>query len=369
MAALLAAGVLALAPDAAQAFICESVAGGGAFATDAGDVNNVACGTNADASGVGSANFAMGTDADAGGDNSLNVAIGTNPAANGDNSFNTAIGTAAEANGNNSENFAMGRAANAIGNDSFNTAMGRSANAAGNSGRNLAVGFSANAAGSNSNNVAIGTSSVSTGGDSTAIGPTANATFANSAAFGNGATATRVNQQIFGTATNTYTLPGVTSAASTAAQGAVSGLITTDAAGNLASDGGATTTSITTNTTNITNNATSITNNTNNISTNTTNIAASTASNARQDRRIDKNQEGTAVAIALADPDLFGGQTFALKGNWGTFEGSHALGFSLKGLVTDNLLNSGLRLTVSGGMGFGLAKRTKGGRVSAQIGW
>ena len=63
--------------------------------------------------------------------------------------------------------------------------------------------------------------------------------FLNSQAFGNGATATQANQIVLGTATNTYTFAGIASAASTAAQGTVDGLVTTDASGNLASDGGA----------------------------------------------------------------------------------------------------------------------------------
>src|SRR5690606_2734292 len=41
-------------------------------------------------------------------------------------------------------------------------------------------------------------------------------------------------QQTFGTATNTYTMPGITSAASTAAQSGPIGIVTSDSSGNLA---------------------------------------------------------------------------------------------------------------------------------------
>src|SRR4029078_10145796 len=60
------------------------------------------------------------------------------------------------------------------------------------------------------------------------------ATFDNSAAFGTGAVGTRANQQVFGTAASTYTLAGLPSAASKAAQFGPTQLVTSDAAGNLA---------------------------------------------------------------------------------------------------------------------------------------
>jgi hypothetical protein len=76
-----------------------------------------------------------------------------------------------------------------------------------------------------------------------------------------------------------------------------------------------------------------------------------------------------AVSIALSDPDLFNGQKFALKGNWGSFEGSNALGFTAKGLLAEHFLGTSSQLTMSGGLGFGLDGDTVGGRVSTQIGW
>ena len=45
-------------------------------------------------------------------------------------------------------------------------------------------------------------------------------------AFGNGATTTRDNQQMLGTASNTYTAPGITSAASRAAQTGTTQIVT-----------------------------------------------------------------------------------------------------------------------------------------------
>jgi hypothetical protein len=73
-----------------------------------------------------------------------------------------------------------------------------------------------------------------TGSNSASLGVNAKATFANSSAIGTGATTSRANQQMFGTGSNTYTMAGITSAASTAAQTGTAQIVTSDAGGNLA---------------------------------------------------------------------------------------------------------------------------------------
>jgi hypothetical protein len=63
--------------------------------------------------------------------------------------------------------------------------------------------------------VALGQGAQAIGVGSTAIGQGASTgLFNNATAIGNGAIATRDNQVVIGTATNTYTAPGITSAAS-----------------------------------------------------------------------------------------------------------------------------------------------------------
>jgi len=96
------------------------------------------------------------------------------------------------------------------------------------------MGFNADAHGDGTNNVAIGTFATATGANSSALGNGAQATFDNSTAIGNGATATRANQQMFGTASNTYTMAGIATAASRAAQAGPTSIVTSDNAGNLA---------------------------------------------------------------------------------------------------------------------------------------
>jgi len=68
----------------------------------------------------------------------------------------------------------------------------------------------------------------------TAIGTQAQASGEESVAIGAGAIASRPRQVVIGTAASSYSLPGLTSAASRAAQSGPTQVVTTDAAGNLA---------------------------------------------------------------------------------------------------------------------------------------
>jgi len=344
LASALGGAAALAAPQAAQAqFVCvgnatgatvgavlgPTASGDGADASGAPTNNNVACGTSANASGDNARNTASGFEANASGAGGRNTATGARSNASGAGGRNTATGIRSNASGVDSFNTALGVRSDASGQASANTATGLEAHASGDDSANIATGRFANASGNASGNVAIGNEATATGDGAsrTAVGTFSSATHANSAAFGRAATTTRANQQVFGTTENTYTMPGITSAASSAAQGPVHGLVTTDANGNLASDGG------------------------------------------EVFRRLDKNEEGVAVGIALSDPDLYAGKTFALKGNWGVFEGSNALGVSAKGLLADNLFGQGDQLTLSGGIGWGTDENTVGGRVSGQVSW
>jgi hypothetical protein len=102
---------------------------------------------------------------------------------------------------------------------------------------------------------------------------------------------------------------------------------------------------------------------------NTTDIATLAERMSRNSERISDNEEGIALAIALSDPDLLGDQQFAMKANFGVFNSSCSLGFTMKGMLNDNLFGNGEVLTVSGGLAYGVNRSTVGGRVSVQIGW
>jgi autotransporter adhesin len=96
----------------------------------------------------------------------------------------------------------------------------------------LAIGTGSTAGAASS--MALGDTANATAANATAIGAHSTAGFANSTAIGTGATTTAANQIAVGTATNTYRMAGVASAASLAAQTGPTKFVTTDAAGNLA---------------------------------------------------------------------------------------------------------------------------------------
>src|SRR5882672_1972586 len=220
LATLAVALCLGTAPVKAQ-FVCAGNTpgtAGGDGASALGSPGNFACGTNANATGANSANTATGNFADA----------------HGAGSGNTATGYGTDARGDGSSNTATGHSANASGTGSSNTATGLRANASGVGSSNIATGRDADASGAGSQNIAMGTAATATGANSSALGNGAQATFDNSTAIGNGATATRANQQMFGTASNTYTMAGIATAASRAAQAGPTSIVTSDNAGNLA---------------------------------------------------------------------------------------------------------------------------------------
>src|SRR5262249_22855769 len=198
------------APQARAQFVCIGTFNGGlalgAGAEATGDGSS-ACGTFANATGV------------------LATATGT---------FATANGFAASAAGG--ESLAQGTFANATGAGSF--ANGQNATALG--GFSTANGINATALGQSS--LALGNASTAIGQGSvaftgaTAIGQGAAASFANSTAIGAGAVTTAPNQMAFGTPSSTYVAPGITSAASKAAQRGPLQIVTSDTGGNLATN-------------------------------------------------------------------------------------------------------------------------------------
>lgn len=201
----------------------------------------------------------------------------------------------------------------------------------------VAVGNGASAF--NVNTVALGTNATAGnpivgGNNSTAIGANTSAMFTNSAAFGSGATATRPNQQVFGTSTNNYTMPGLTSPSSQSHQSGPLQLPTTDQFGNLASDGGETF------------------------------------------KAIARLRAGVAVALSVTPPNLGPGQKFGMRVGWGGMDGANAIGFSVMGVVAENLFSQHDRLTLDGGVGFGFGDfmgyrqdAVTGARAGMQLTW
>ena len=340
-ASLLAVG-LALPTGGAQAqFVCAgntpATAGGdGATAGAAGDF---ACGTNAAA--IGGASTATGFNAIATG--SASTATGNNAIAIGVSS--TATGTAAGAFGDYST--ATGVSTVAIGD--YSTATGAFAQAIGPG--STATGSNATATGIRS--TATGFFATASAENSTATGFNASATFKNSSAFGANATTTRPDQQVFGTASNTYTMPGITSAASQAAQTGALQFVTSDVGGNLAARTAAS------------------------FGLATTSDVAGLQSQINGLGRRDKELAGgIAIATAIATPTLLSGQTFAMRGGWGSFDGETALSFSAAGLLARGYAGSTSSLVVDVGVGSVVDVGSKGtgtnmtaGRAGITFGW
>jgi hypothetical protein len=300
--------------DGATASGASTAVGSGATATgvasDAFGINSMATGFNSSAyAGVASAEFS--------------TAIGVTSTASGKGS--TTIGQSSVASGANST--ATGQ--NSAASGDFSTANGSLSTASGL--QSTAIGAASSA--TKFDSTAVGINSTASGETSTAVGAQATAGFVNSSAIGFGATTTRDNQVVLGTASNTYTAPGIASAASRAAQSGPKGVVTSDLNGNLA------------------------TANVNSIV---------TSSSAFQDLQHQShiNSEGAAMAIAMGGgttilPD---NKVMAVSTNWGTFNGQGALGFSGVARVSDNWY-------ANGGVGVGTGFGSTGGRAGMTWAW
>jgi Resolvase, N terminal domain len=226
----------------------------------------------------------------------------------------------------------------------LNMAIGMGATASGNG---MAIGTNAFAAGAGDVAVGQGARVEADNGSSFGTGATVRAGHTGSTALGAGATTTRANQVMMGTVSTTYTTPGITSAASKAAQGSPTHIVTSNAGGDLAAHtfselGLATTGDV------------SI-------------LQGQINSLARRD---DKLAEGIAATVALAQPILLPGQHFAMRAGWGGYDDANAFGFSAAGVVAGNLLSQGRgTLTLDGGVGFGTDEGEVAGRAGASFGW
>ena len=188
---------------------------------------------------------------------------------------------------------------------------------------------------------ALGQGANATGAGATALGAGAStAGLAGSTAIGAGASATAANQMAFGTASNTYRMPGITSAASLAAQSGPTAFVTTDANGNLATANFSP----------------------QNITILNANVAALQADVASLRTNVAQAFEGTAVAIALGGGFLPDNKRFAISTNWGTFRGENAASVIAHLRVNEFMV-------LNGGFASGFQHGGMGGRVGATFAW
>jgi hypothetical protein len=195
--------------------------------------------------------------------------------------------------------------------------------------------------------VAIGNGVQVAGANAIAIGTGANANFDNSAAFGNGATVTRTNQQVFGTAGNTYTMPGIASAASKATQSGPLQVVTSVSSGNLATNTAAGLGLATSSDINSINSQLGI------INSRISDI----------DGRTTKALNGVSMAFAMAGtPWLLPAERFAVSMNWGGFEGT-------SGVALNAAFRVGANVQAGGGVAYGANGGGVGGRAGLRFGW
>ncbi len=338
LATLLAAN----GPARAQV-VCEDNGGGGASGAVAG-TDAVACGPNANANNdeaigighnveaTGDAAIAIGSDANDSGIGTRAsglhaIAIGTDADADADHAV--AIGDYADAGSTGA--VAIGGDADGDGQGAL--ASGTAAIALGDNSRALGTGSIAigeDSSGSNGG-VSVGANSRATASDAAAFGNGAIVTHTQSVAIGSGATSTRANQIVLGTSSETYTMPGLSSAASAAAQSGPIEVVTTDAEGNLATDGGVLFASL-----------------------------AGAVPDLQDD--IDTNRDGVALAMAMQVPYVPPSKTFALSSGLGFFEGATAFSVS-----TGWRINPSTQLDA--GLGYGFNTDALGGRVGVTVSW
>jgi hypothetical protein len=135
-------------------------------------------------------------------------------------------------------------------------------------------------------------------------------------------------------------MAGVTSAASLAAQSGPTRVVTTDAAGNLA-----TTTFNPGSVAALDSRVTTLENNVNNLNFN-----------------VRKAFEGAAVAIAMGGSALPDNKRFAISANWGNFSGENAFGGMAQMRISNNFV-------ANAAIGAGFARGGVGGRVGGTFAW
>jgi hypothetical protein len=260
------------------------------------------------ASAAGASSFANGANATATG--ALSISEGANATATGE--FSVANGASATATGQRAN--ASGENATAVGQGSVATGATASA-----------FGQNANAAGVGA--TALGQNAQATADNSTAIGAGANtAGFANATAVGAGAVNTAANQMMLGGVATTYTAPGITSAASRAAQIGPTSFVTTDANGNLATSDYS---------------PGSIANLSGAVNNLGLNVAGIWQSVGNLQKSVRRGYEGSAVAIASTAPTISRDARFGVSAKWGNFRGQNALGAMAQVRVNPNIVLNG----------------------------
>jgi len=103
--------------------------------------------------------------------------------------------------------------------------------------------------------------------------------------------------------------------------------------------------------------------------TDATNKAYVDSRDALLNDRIKDVRDGVAIALAVQTPDLVAGEKFGVSVNFGTYDGSNAIGVGLQGVLGKNLFGFGERVALTGGVGFATERDNVGGRAGLQFTW
>ena len=165
---------------------------------------------------------------------------------------------------------------------------------------------------------------------------------------------------MFGTASNTYTMTGIASDQSKAVIGAPTHIVASNSSGDLAAYTFAELGLV--NPSDLSNFATKDDLNALSGTINKELNALNSRLN-KLDGRTDKALTGVAMAFAMGGvPTLLQSETFAVSGNWGTFEGEN-------GLAMNAALRVAKNVQLNGGVAWGLGEDIAGGRVGVRVGW
>ena len=82
-------------------------------------------------------------------------------------------------------------------------------------------------------------------------------------------------------------------------------------------------------------------------------VGTDATNKAYVDKGLNKAYEGTAIALAISQPVFLPGQTFAMRGGWGDYQGQNAFGVSVAGVIARNTFGYGSTVSLDAGIGAG----------------
>jgi hypothetical protein len=83
--------------------------------------------------------------------------------------------------------------------------------------------------------------------------------------------------------------------------------------------------------------------------------------------RVNRVEQGVAMAMAAQNPVLTGSDRFGVTVNWGNYDGNDSVGFSAVGIIGQNFFGQGEKVGMTGG--FAMSGNQVAGRAGLQFTW